>query len=92
LIGAHAMESFLTETAIPNAPCAKPLPSSSATESSRRMFVSAPPRKPFLCYRDRLELARSAAATGLGHEDLAVTFKLVERDARKLVGLKPCGS
>lgn len=81
------MDSFLTETALPNAPCARQPPSSSATESTRRMFVSAPPRKPFLRYRHRLELARDAAKLGLGFEDLQVTFKLAERDARKLVGL-----
>ena len=60
---------------------------SSATASSQRMFVSAPPKKPFICYRQRLEMAQTAAKHGLGFEDLQATFKLVERDARKIVGL-----
>jgi hypothetical protein len=83
------MDSHLTETFIPNAQSARPSSLSSVTESARSMFVSVPPRKPFMRYRDRLELARAAAKLGLGFEDLQVTFKLVERDARKLVGLKP---
>lgn len=66
---------------------ANALPMSSATGSRQRMFVSAPQRKPFICYRQRLEMAQTAAKHGLGFEDLQVTFKLVERDARKLVGL-----
>jgi hypothetical protein len=79
------MDSNLIGTFSPNVPCASAPPTSNATESSRRMFVSAPPRKPFLCYRARLALAEAAAETGLGHEDLAVTFKIAERDARRIV-------
>lgn len=79
------MESSSTETVTPNAQFARPPQTSNATASSQRMFVSAPPRKPFICYRQRLVLARNAAESGLGHEDLAVTFKIVERDARRIV-------
>lgn len=53
-------------------------------ETQARRYVHKP-KKEMESYRVRVELAKEAAACGLGHEDLQVMFKLDERDARQIV-------
>lgn len=48
-------------------------------------FQRPPMTKPFTRYVDRMNLAREAAGTGLGHEDLVVRFHILPRDAWKIV-------
>lgn len=43
------------------------------------------PKKEMASYRVRVELAKEAAACGLGFEDIQAMFKLDERDARHIV-------
>src|SRR5690606_19780143 len=51
---------------------------SSAMRSKREDYLREP-------YRDRVKLAKEAARIGWGWEDLLVTFRIAERDARHLV-------
>lgn len=60
-------------------------PTSTTSAPAASAFHGPPKAKPFVRYVDRMELAREAAKTGLGHEDLVVRFHILPRDAWKIV-------
>lgn len=53
--------------------------------ASARQFQRPPRVTPYQTYGMRMESARNAASSGLGHEDLVVKFLITPRDAYRIV-------
>lgn len=74
------MTSFSTPTGPQSAPAVR-----RATFSPKEVRSLMRQQVRLALYRDRVALARKAAETGLGFEDLVVFFNLAERDAKHIV-------